>query len=861
MFIYRIPLVEFDPGNKTEIQKHWNWIKSAIELSSPGLTEAIQDKGYSELPYSIQQKIFKYLIRGRYRPTPFGMWSGVGIGQWSQETQSELEINLDKQIYSINPVLSNNKIWGLPIGIKRIGNKIQFWAYSQNEGKWVHHIFSFNPAIDKLLHFFEFQDHISQESYSKLYESFDKKSQKEVWDKLRFTGFLQNKFQYQEKHKNNQINSYLRTVPKLEKQIQSQLDDFINTSGALFVSHDRSLISRFKKFYSNSYDDTFNSLETLLKDNDLFENLNQMDLRDPEEISVLSEINLGKNQKEIDLKKDVKQSNQHPGIHDIQVVFRLGKNNKIIVDNLVCNRPFVYTGRFSDFPPIQEYQQLTHQDLLKSKRLIFCDVEIFESETINFISKHINLFNHHISPFFDKDSNSIPLNEIYLGIHNQRIILVHRRLNLEIIPVFQHPLNGSQISHPIFRLLWEISNQDCFRFIAYQSGFLLNSSYLPQFNWGSNIILQERRWKIQKEQFPTKESLLNWFEKNRIPKILSIGNLDQELVLKWNRKDELILLFQELQRKESLNLSEKISVIESPFHTKNHTKLYPQFVYQRKPNPKHTDLPKFINYRDEPEKGCLYLKIQSNRNDLIPVLKGVIPTLVRTILQDFPNLKWYYLCYASPSVEIRLRFLDVGEKNQQQLIGTVYNQFKKLAPNLHFQTANYFPEHEKYGSKIQDLKISELLFSMESTDCLLGNSELKTPILCMPEEERIIWIATLFTEVFYYSDLKNKHLKILGKHFKSLGSEQQKSIRKEIEPLLIQEFEDSRKKFIATYFQSLRNHSNFKDPGKCHILISNHLHMFINRSLPLNAFSKEESIRYLVYRMLGKRIYHKNASS
>lgn len=854
MFIYRIPLVEFDPRNKREIQKHWNWVKSAIELSSPGLTEAIQDKGYPELPFSIRQKIFKYLIRGRYRPTPFGMWSGVGIGQWSQKTQSEMEIKLEKQISSTNTRISNIKIWGLPIGIKRTGNKIQFWAYSQDEERWIHHIFSSNPVIEKLVHFFESQDHISQESFSELFESFDKKSKKEVWDKLRFTGFLQNKFQYHEKQKKNQINSYLKTVPILDKRIQSQLDEFINTSGALFVSHDRSLISRFKKFYSNSYDDTFNSLETLLKDNGLFENLNQIDPLDPEENSTLSQIKLGENQKVLDLKKEVKQANQHPAIHDIQVVFRLGKNNEIIVDNLVCNRPFVYSGRFSDYPPIQEYQQLTHQDLLESKRLIFCDVEIFESETINFISKHINLFNHHISPFFDQDSNSIPLNEIYLGIHNQRIILVHRRLNLEIIPVFQHPLNGSQISHPLLRLLWEISNQDSFRFFAYHSGFLLNSSYLPQLNWGK-IILQERRWRINKEQFSSKESLFNWLKKKRIPQILSIGNLDQELVLKWNRKDELALLFQELQRKNSLNLSEKISVMDSPFHTKDHTKLYPQFVYQRKPNPKLSDLPYFLNYRYKPDKSCLYLKIQSNRNDLIPVLKGVIPTLVKTILQDFPNLKWYFLCYASPSVEIRLRFLDLGEKDQAKLIGSVYEQFTKQAQNLHFQTANYYPEHEKYGPKIMDLKISELLFTLESQDCLFGYSDQKTPFLCIPEDERVIWIASLFTEVFHHSDLKNEHLKKLGKHFKSLGLEQQKTIRQEIAQLLVSEFEEPRKKFIATYIQSIRNHSNFSDPNKSHILISNHLHMLINRSFPMNAFSKEESIRYLIYRLLGKRIY------
>lgn len=77
-YIFRLPLVDFDITNEDEIKKNWKWIQKAVEHSSESLYREIRDSDYSSLSNRIRLKIYKFLLRGRYRATPFGYWAGVG---------------------------------------------------------------------------------------------------------------------------------------------------------------------------------------------------------------------------------------------------------------------------------------------------------------------------------------------------------------------------------------------------------------------------------------------------------------------------------------------------------------------------------------------------------------------------------------------------------------------------------------------------------------------------------------------------------------------------------------------------------------------------------------------------------------
>src|SRR5690606_23738357 len=118
-----------------------------------------------------------------------------------------------------------------------------------------------------------------------------------------------------------------------------------------------------------------------------------------------------------------------------------------------------------------------------------------ESETIRFLTRHQNVLSHVLSPISTGSKDEIPLSELYLGTVGNIVTLVWKTKNRDVVPVFQHPLNGSQITHPLFRLLWEISNQHLVKFLPYIQTSARESSYSPELRW-DRLVLQPKKWSL-----------------------------------------------------------------------------------------------------------------------------------------------------------------------------------------------------------------------------------------------------------------------------------------------------------------------------------------------------------------------------
>ncbi|TXE13739.1 hypothetical protein [Algoriphagus aquimarinus] len=56
-FLFRTPLLTFDPRNQEDIEKNWEQIIQAITYSSPDFALAIKGKKYSNLTKHQQEKL------------------------------------------------------------------------------------------------------------------------------------------------------------------------------------------------------------------------------------------------------------------------------------------------------------------------------------------------------------------------------------------------------------------------------------------------------------------------------------------------------------------------------------------------------------------------------------------------------------------------------------------------------------------------------------------------------------------------------------------------------------------------------------------------------------------------------------
>lgn len=849
-FLYRLPLIDFNPNNEIEIQSHWHDILQKIKYSSPVLYNQIKNQDYRHLSESLKNSVYKYLLRGKYRATPFGKWSAVGLGNWAEQTQSDIAVKVEEIANLQKNFLGSTPQFVLAPGFQKCHNIYLYFSFDQTDQKWVQTLIEPNKLIHQIIHHFKTNRKISFPIFSSWFSDVEEKTQLHFWNKILETQLLQPSISPYEHSSKKGINLKSTFQIELSQKIKRQLDLFTLEMGNYIIKQKRPILDHFIKRFPIHYDDRYVSLNELLKNTNF---LNQcLTANFPEKIKERkqqSTLNLFPGVAELNLTENQNPGALPPEISDVQYLFHLTENEDIVLENIVINRPFVYSGRFTEDPAIFNYSKSKKPSPSKNEHFIYCDILVRESQTIQFLTKHRNCFDYHIDLLNFSNPSSIPLEEIYIGIDSGRIILVWRKKNKIIIPIFQHPLNGSQITFPLFRLLWEISHQDSFKFLVYALDSSQHSHYYPRYRW-NNIILQERQWKIFKEQFPTMEGLKTFLKENQIPQFIQVGLMDQSIHLNWKNSRDFKIFYQELQKKSNLNILEISSNNSSPFKSTKNTHLYPQFIYQKNTKKAEIPLPLFFNYQEEDAPNCLYLKIPTSPQSLIPLLRYTLPKLIEEIQLD-DSVRWYFLIYHSESHELRLRFTNLSKPNQiQQFLIDAFQKIDGQEPPTFHQ---YYPEYQKYSQS--GLPISEKLFQLESDFILYGPSKMGMDLSFNHLDFKAEIMSEIWTQLLINSPwVKDIHM-LLKHQIKNFDPADMKHIRKH--------FDIKIKKFkipdcLEPYNQLYSSHPSIHNKPKFEILFKNHFHMMANRFFLLNAADYEDICKYLTYRKLGKRLFGKS---
>ncbi|MBN7816907.1 lantibiotic dehydratase [Algoriphagus pacificus] len=843
-FIYRIPLIDFDPSNPSEIIRNWVQITDTIHYSSPELFQQIHGKDYDALSEEIKLSIYKYLLRGRYRATPFGKWAAVGTGRWDNTKKTILDLDT-KQILPIEKKPTNQENYTLAPGLEPCPPMIRYLQFDQKEQKWIYSLIAENKILNTLIRHFEEKQLLDFREFSTWFSGIDRESKLEIWNRVLATGIIL-KATREKQHSNPQnINLKALETVFLDPSIREKLDMFTKQSGKLFTQQKKPILEKFKNLFQAKFDDRFVSLHQLMCEAVLLqESLAAVDRNGYVSSSKLPNLFPGINQ--IDLSQEAAKEQLPDQIHDIQYLFRVDAAGRILMDNIVCNRPFVYSGRFSEDQQLFQFIKDMNPELKNPISFRYCDIQLMESDTIQFLCRHQNCYSHQLGPIQDQETGTISLKEVYLGIHEDRILLYWKKKNIVLLPVFQHPLNGQQISLNLFRLLWEISNQDSFKFLPYTTG--QTSRYYPEYRWG-NIILQPRKWIYKAEEFSSIQDLKNSLQEDAIPDPVQVGTMDQELVLYWKNPLDLKILWKELNKREKLHLLEAVGYDDPLFYSGNGKPVFPQIVYQSKVHPPKVTIPGLVNYLDEQDPSCLYFRIGTSPQGLITLLKKTLPSLIHELKRELPTLNWYFLIYGMPKLEVRIRFLRLKAKQKAMIRNVAYGHFQK-DPQLSLREATYYPEFEKYG--ITDQNKSNQLFQWESELVLQGNKENSLPLICWEEEAKVDLFSEIWSEVFFKSSLRDVYLEEFKMILKTLSTQDIRKIRKSFDPTLSSK---AWKGSTQTYLQCIQKHRNYQNTTRQKSFLLNHFHMMANRFFLMNAMDYEEICRYVTYRKLGRKIH------
>jgi thiopeptide-type bacteriocin biosynthesis protein len=854
-----VPLFDFDPTNESEIENNWEKILEAISISSKSLYQELSMRPYSKLNPYVKKKVLKYILRGRYRATPFGRLAAVGIGDFSDSPKQQLNLEKTSSLhyrgddcrfqdsqsiegsFFINPTFEK---WG----------NLQILSYIQGDQRWGIIEIPKAEILELLIQRLKKDKEITYEKFIGWFEDPYDELANQIWEKLLEMGIIHSEHRIISQIRcNSKIDQVFKESLSLPDTILNDINDFQSTAGKLFSQTESFYLESLRGWFEEKYDDRFVPLSLLSMEHEFLTGsfLSKRNFEKEVVKSLVLPENFW-NSDQVDLKSFFKPQPINSEIFDLQVVFKLLKNNIIQLENIVCNRPFVYFGRFNRDDSLYREQESIKDQVFQNREVIYAELRLFETELVDSICMSKQLFTFYITPIPDKRPNAIHLTDIEMGLVGNRLVLIHRKLQKTIIPVVANPLNGREISHPIMRLLWELDHQTQFLFFPLELSKSLESTYIPRLVW-DNFILQNRKWILRSSNFSSEIDLKMWLKKSGVPSRIAAGYLDRELLLDWNKGLELSILWSEIKKWGKINITEPTWFGRSEFVSEKGRPIYPQFI-ARTCRPKfEPNFSRFINSIDHCDEDCLYFLVWTNEENILECLTFWIDEVILSAIES-ENIHWYYLVYPNQGdIQIRIRFLNLTEIQRAMLLNFF---MAKSANGFHsFEVRPYYPEIKKYGSS--EYRKSEKLFHMESS--LLMNpiidkrsqfiecqSSIKTRLLTELWES-ILSKHPLMSSIYNYSKARVKSL--THSELKTIKMIWQESIC--IGPL-----SEYQRNWIKDYSSIFLDHSSLKEGEESGLrLIKNHIHMQVNRFFLNERKEFEEMIHFHLYKRFGRLIY------
>jgi hypothetical protein len=162
--------------------------------------------------------------------------------------------------------------------------------------------------------------------------------------------------------------------------------------------------------------------------------------------------------------------------------------------------------------------------------------------------------------------NQITIEDLYISIRNNKVVLKSKNLNKEIIPCLSNAHNYSYDSVPIYHFLCDLQGQSVHPIPSFSWGILeRHHNYFPRVIY-ADIILSKAKWLLvynELEQF-TKQEFTDemfkefklWKEKKRLPQYVNLVNGDNTLLLDLNLQIGITLFLKTIKPNSKIILEE-----------------------------------------------------------------------------------------------------------------------------------------------------------------------------------------------------------------------------------------------------------------------------------------------------------------
>ena len=393
-------------------------------------------------------------------------------------------------------------------------------------------------------------------------------------------------------------------------------------------------------------------------------------------------------------------------------------------------------GRFCYGDPALEEQvkQVVQAEEQAHPEVISAEVAHLPDEREGMVASRPSLRRYEIPvltrPSVDSEFQ-IPLNDLLVSVKNgQHLVLRSRRHNKRVIPRLSVAHNF-QRGHQLYRFLGDVQFDEQALNVRWHWGVLEKQRFLPRVSY-RNVILSRATWTLITADYPllkTKESNDQQLTEElrrlpHLPRYVQWIERDNELLIDLENPSTLQLLREAFRKKEIITLKEYLSLPSSCWlqdQAGHYTdEIIIPFVGSPAPyrftQPNHSVVTVQRDFTIGSE--WLYLKLYTGAATADKLLGTAVKELTEQLLSQGLIDRWFFIRYADPDTQLRLRFHQTPESTErfyQELLPLVYqwaNELQQLGLVRHVQTDTYQRELERYGN--DTMEASEQLFFHDS---------------------------------------------------------------------------------------------------------------------------------------------------
>lgn len=411
----------------------------------------------------------------------------------------------------------------------------------------------------------------------------------------------------------------------------------------------------------------------------------------------------------------------------------LDENKKIYLKSVGGSSGTNLLGRFSSgSTEIREVVNdiIEHERGLISNDSILAEIlHLPENRTGNILLRP-SLENYEIAYLSGgKKSKQINVNDLYLHIKDNELILTSKSLKKMIIPRLSNAHNYSYNSLPVYHFLCD-----------YQ---LLNVKGNLSFGWGSlsqvldffprvqigEVIVSPMKWIVEKENFKNilnnEKSFTDWREENQLPDIFVLSESDNELIIDSSSDLSSKMFIEEIKNKDKIVLKEYLFNTDNLFCRDENGKGYTnEFIAtlmnkqssralkEKEDSSSLSSITRNFTIGSE----WLYTKLYTGSKTVENLLTDYLSPLAEKLSNDGIIDHWFFIRYSDPHPHLRFRLHIINpEVNTQKVIEILTPLLEKELENnivwkVQFET--YTREIERYGTTT--MVLSEKIFNVDS---------------------------------------------------------------------------------------------------------------------------------------------------